>query len=484
MTYLFQNLGLYAQDTWHANSRLNLTYGLRWDVDYVPENMTGTKLIAAPLTGFSLTNLSNLALAPAGTQPYHTRFGKVQPRVGGAYILSADPQWGRVLRGGFGLIYGTASTEVLNNTWNQGYYPVAGAAVLAGGLSFPYVSPPALPAIVAPNSTNGGTLAGFDPNLNVPYALEWNVALQQSLGSSQALTLTYVGAADRHLIASELINNPNANYAAAALIAAAGSSNYQAMQVQFQRRLTRGLQAQIAYNWAHAIDTGTYGAYADGTFADINANRALSDNDIRNSFSAALSYTVPTLKSNLITRAITEGWATDNTIHIQGGPPVDVQDENFYALAGESPSVVVRPDRVSGQPLYLTGSQYPGRKAINPAAFENPPIDPSSNLPTRQGDFPRNGARALGWKEWDMTLRRDFNIYEGLKLQFRASMYNVLGHPNFAPFNNAFETGNSSFGLSTEMLDQSLGGAAGVRQDALYAPGGPRDTELALKLVF
>jgi hypothetical protein len=408
----------------------------------------------------------------------------VQPRIGGAYTLSADPQWGRVLRGGFGVIYGTASTEALNNTWNQGYYPVAGAAVYGAG-TFPYPSgTPALPAIVAPNSTNGGTLAGFDPNLNIPYALEWNVALQQSLGSSQAMSLTYVGAADSHLIASEFINNPNSNYGSAALIAAVGSSNYQAMQVQFQRRLTHGLQAQISYNWAHSIDTGTYGAYADGTFADINANRALSDDDIRNAFSAALSYTVPTLKNNLFTRAVTGGWATDNTIHIQGGPPVDVQDENFYALAGEAPSVVVRPDLVPGKPLYLTGSQYPGRKAINPAAFENPPIDPSSNLPTRQGDFPRNGARALGWEEWDMTLRRDFNIYERLKLQFRASMYNVLGHPNFAAFNNAFETGNSSFGLSTEMLDQGLGGAAGVRQDALYAPGGPRDTELALKLVF
>lgn len=484
MTYLFQNLGLYAQDTWHASSRLNLTYGLRWDVDYVPENLTGTKLIAAPLAGFSLTNLSSLGLAPAGTPPYHTRFGKVQPRVGGAFILNADPEWGRVVRGGFGLIYGTASTEVLNNTWNQGYYPVAGASVLGAGLSFPYVSPPALPAIVAPNSTNGGTLAGFDPNLDVPYALEWNVALQQSLESSQALTLTYVGATDRHLIASELINHPNPNYGAAALIAAAGSSNYQAMQVQFQRRMTHGLQMQLSYNWAHAIDTGTYGAYANGTFADINANRALSDNDIRNAFAAAFSYTVPVLRNNLFTRALTEGWATDDTIHIQGGPPVDIQDENFYALAGESQSIVVRPDFVPGQPLYLTGSQYPGRKAINPAAFEDPPIDPSTMLPVRQGDFARNSARALGWKEWDMTLRRDFNIYERLKLQFRASMYNVLGHPNFAPFNNAFETGNSSFGLSTEMLDQSLGGAAGVRQDALYAPGGPRDTEVALKLMF
>ena len=484
MTYIFQNLGLYAQDTWHLNNRLNLTYGLRWDVDYVPQNTTGTKLIAAPLTGFSLTNLSNLALAPSGTAPYNTRFGKIEPRVGGAYTLSADPKWGRVLRGGFGVIYGTSSTEALNNTWNQGYYPIAGAAVLAGGLAFPYTTPPALPAIVPPTTANGGTLAGFDPNLDVPYSLEWNVALQQSLGSSQAFALTYVAAADSHLIASELVNNPNPNYASAALIAAAGTSNYQAMQAQFERRMSHGLQAQISYNWAHAIDTGSYGAYSNGSFADINANRALSSNDIRNAFSAALSYNVPALRSNMFARALTEGWATDETVHIQGGPPVDVQDENFFALAGESPSVVVRPDRVSGQPLYLTGSQYPGGKAINPAAFENPPIDSVTNLPTRQGDFPRNGARALGWKEWDMTVRRDFNLFEELKLQFRASIYNVTGHPNFAPFNNAFQTGNSSFGLSTSMLDQSLGGAAGVRQDALYAPGGPRDTEVSLKLVF
>jgi hypothetical protein len=104
---------------------------------------------------------------------------------------------------------------------------------------------------------------------------------------------------------------------------------------------------------------------------------------------------------------------------------------------------------VPGQPLYLTGSQYPERKAINPAYFIEPPVDPGTGDPLRQGNLERNGARALGLAQWDFAARREFPIHERLKLQFRAELFNVLNHPNFGPFNNQFQTGNGYFGQST-----------------------------------
>jgi hypothetical protein len=366
-----------------------------------------------------------------------------------------------------------------------GSYPTGAFGFFA---NVPFPTTPdvaALPPIVPPDIQNGETLFGFDPHLNAPYALEWNVALEQSLDKAQTLTVSYIGASDRRLLATESITNPNPNYAAAELIANAGTLKYDAMQAQFRRALTRGLQALVSYTWSHSIDTGSFGLYANGSFADLNANRGNSDYDVRHVFSAALTYNVPGLKSNAITRAITGGWSTNNIVQIHSGPPVDITDSNFAgALSQLNASVLVRPDIVAGQPLYLHGSQYPGGEALNPAAYTDPPVDPVTGLPTRQGNLGRNTLRALGLTEWDFAIHRDFPIHEAVKLQFNAELFNVLNHPNFGLFNSTFQNGNSFFGQATAMQNQ-LGGQEGWGiQSSLYAAGGPRSTQLSLKLVF
>ena len=63
------------------------------------------------VTGFDLSNLSNLALLPAGTPPYKTKWGNIAPRIGLAYQLSESQRWQTVLRGGFGVFYDLATSE-------------------------------------------------------------------------------------------------------------------------------------------------------------------------------------------------------------------------------------------------------------------------------------------------------------------------------------------------------------------------------------
>jgi Carboxypeptidase regulatory-like domain len=479
----FQNLGLYAQDTWRVTPRLNLTYGLRWDVDYAPGFPKGETLAA--ITGYSTTDFSKLAIAPAGTQPYSTKYGNLAPRIGAAYRLRTSPDWGVILRGGFGVFYGLSSTEIYNATYTEAYYPTA-ALTTFSNITFPLTPENSvLPAIEPPNIQNGETLGAFDPGLNVPYALQWNAALEFSVGKAQTVSLSYVGAADRRLVASEFINNPNANYASAYLVGNAGTLDYNAMQIQFVRRLSRGLQASLSYTWSHSIDTGSYGEYRNGSFADVNLNRGSSDYDVRNGFTGAVTYNIPALQQNAFVRAITGGWATDNVIVAHSGTPIDVQDAAFTALTQENAAIMIRPDIVPGQPFYLTGSQYPGHKAINPAAFTDPPIDPVSKVPTRQGNLPRNALRSLGYAQWDFALHRDITLHEGIKLQMRGELFNIFNHPNFAPFNSQLQAGNVFFGQSTQMLNQYLGGISGNGgQNPLYTPGSPRSGELALKLVF
>jgi hypothetical protein len=163
---------------------------------------------------------------------------------------------------------------------------------------------------------------------------------------------------------------------------------------------------------------------------------------------------------------------------------VDLSDVNFFQLNGGI-QANIRPDVVPGQPYYLSGSQYPGQKAFNPAAFTDPPVDPSSGNPLRQGDLGRNALRGFGATQWDFSVHRDFSIHETFKLQFRAEMFNVLNHPNFGPPNNRF--GAAGFGLSTQTLGQSLAGSGGQGAGAfnpLYQIGGPRSVQCALKLIF
>lgn len=144
-------------------------------------------------------------------------------------------------------------------------------------------------------------------------------------------------------------------------------------------------------------------------------------------------------------------------------------------------------DFVPGQPIYIYGAQCtgvfgpggtgflvagqgcPGGRAINPNAFANV----SSGL----GNVPRNFARGFGAWQMNLGMRREFPLYEGLKLQFRAEAFNVFNHPNFGTIQKGF--GQSNFGLATGTLANSLGVLS-----PLYQMGGPRSMQFALKLVF
>jgi hypothetical protein len=94
------------------------------------------------------------------------------------------------------------------------------------------------------------------PVLNILVA-DPNLALEQSLGSSQSLSLAYVGAVGRGLLRSTVLNpasagNPNFDFVF--LTDNSATSNYNALQLKFQRRSTKGLQALAPYTFSHSID--------------------------------------------------------------------------------------------------------------------------------------------------------------------------------------------------------------------------------------
>jgi hypothetical protein len=484
-TFLFRNLGLYAQDTWRARSRLTLTYGLRWDVDFVPDTTAGPRLPA--VTGFDLNDLSHLSLAPSGVPPYNTTYGNVAPRIGLAYQLKQAQNFETVLRGGFGIFFDLASSEIGNQVGTN-HYPFGSLASQVGG-TFPLDAATALPPTVVPPGPNSSTiLYAFDPHLKLPYTLEWNVALQQGLGKEQTISFSYIGAAGRRLLQTADVSAPNLNIAQAQLLANQSTSDYNALQIQFQRRLSRGLQALASYSWSRSIDTGSAGSNAiiSNGFAPAGAagsNRGPSDFDIRHAFTAGLTYDFPAPRAKRLGGLVLGRWSVENLMQARSAPPVDISDANFSQL-NNGFFADIRPDLVPGQPLYLTGSQYPGGKAFNPGAFVDPPADPNSGNPVRQGNVPRNFLIGFGAVQWDLAVHRDFMIREPVHLQFRAELFNVLNHPNFGAPSGQFGAGG--FGLSSQMLGDSLnsGNLGGGALSSLYQIGGPRSVQLALKLMF
>ena len=481
-TLLAQNYSLYGQDTWKITPRLTVTYGLRWDIN---PSLKGKNAENDPFTVIGLNDPSTMTLAPRGTPLYDTTYGNVAPRVGVAYQLGGRPDWNTVLRGGFGIFYdlgygslGGASSYFpygATKTIEPATTPCASGFT---GVCFPLSATDAAPPPFS-SSPPVATILVADPHLKLPRTYEWNVALEKSFGRSQSVSVTYVGAIGRDLLRATFLVNPNPDFQFVNVTSNTATSDYQALQVKFQRRLSHGLQALASYTFSHSIDIASTDAFADflntpSFIANPRIDRGNSDFDIRHSFTAGVTYDLPTPEWNRFARATLGGWSVDAFLLARSAPPVNVLGAPYFGPGGTA--LYPRPNVVPGVSQVLYGSQYPGGKIFNSAAFTEP-------APGTQGDFGRNVLRGFGATQADVAFQRQFPLSEQLNLQFRAEFFNISNHPNFGPPNNSLTS--SLFGHSTQTLASSLGpGGESGGFNPLYQIGGPRSIQLALKLAF
>jgi Carboxypeptidase regulatory-like domain len=468
---LYTNFSAFVEDEWKASRRLNLSMGLRWEVNPSP-GVTHGQL---PYTVAFTPDPNTWALAPLGTPLWKTTWLNFAPRLGAAYTIRDQQDWITVVRAGGGVFFDTGQQlGSLGMAGAPGFFAFgASSGSFSGPVSIPVVNPPQSPFF--------GPVSTFHPHLQLPYTLQWNASVEQALGKSQTLTLSYVGSHGARLLKEDVFLPFGNPFATLFFVVGNGlTSDYGSSQVQYMRRLSHGLAALASYTWSHCID------YDSQNYL-FGYQRGNCDFDLRHNFSSALSYDVPDVGHSTLANSLLHHWGFDNRLTARTGFPITLQG-NFNIDPNTGKNLFSGVDVVPGQPIYVTQCQdprtataalipCPGGRGVNPNAFTIPPIDPNTGNTTRAGNAPRNFVRGFGAWQMDLAVRREFPIYERLKLQFRAEAFNIFNHPNFGFVGS--ELGSNRFGEAEQTLANSLGTLSPI-----YQMGGPRSMQFALKAIF
>lgn len=476
---LSRNISLYGQDTWKLTSRLVVTYGIRWDINPA---LAGKNTASTPFTVQGLETPVTVALAPKGTPLYATSYGNVAPRLGITYQVGQKHGRESVIRGGVGIFYDYSSGFLGSLTTG---FPFSSVKNLFA-TPFPLSAQQAAPPTISQNLPTSSALNVAVPDLKLPRTYQWNAAAEQALGTSSSLSLTYVGSVGRKLLRQYALNAPNSSFLSQIFVTNnTGTSDYHALQAQFQRRMSRNVQALASYTFAHSIDNASNDSlvFTPQSLANPDIDRGSSDFDVRHSLTGALTYEIPAPTGKSTLRLLASGWAIDDFLTTRSALPIDVIGTTVV-VGGTR--FTARPDVVPGLPLYLYGSQYPGGKALNNTPNQagigcKGPFCPAPA--GKQGTLSRNSLRGFGAWQDDFTLRKQGHLTENLVFQFRAEFFNVFNHPNFGSPGNSLAS--ALFGQSTQTLASSLGsGGATGGFSPLYQMGSPRSIQLALKLQF
>jgi Carboxypeptidase regulatory-like domain/TonB dependent receptor len=525
--YFRQTYSFYTQDDWKVSGRLTLNVGLRYEL-FLPVTERNNQVASFDLTNPSNPTLIvpkglNVQLTPTVAEAVHvsatgskglvnTDWNNFAPRIGMAFQMNPKTVW----RAGYGIFYGGQENGPYSNP-SPGFNPPFFT-------NESYVSP-----CSAPDANPGGsdcTIPGLrflangfpansltdpntpiffsvDRNLPTPYMQQWHMSVQQELPGESVLEVTYAGskgtklytffngnqaaptadgndpAAPRRPV-HQCDNSGNCNPVFDTSIdwfRSTGNSVYHSLQAHYEKRVTRGLQFQASYTWAHSIDIASNANLGptqnNSDFRDFRhpeAERGNSDFDVRQRFVGALLYELPLGHGKSLfgdaqgaLNQIVGGWQMASIVTISTGNWFTVLDGNgnFANSDGGAGGVSQRPDQVGD----------PRARPCIPGTFFNTCAyaDPS---PGSFGDVGRNTIQGPGNRVWDFSLFKFFKLTERSNLEFRAEFFNVLNHTNFLFAQPGPQNGNPA----TVLGDPHFG--------LLTAARDPRQIQLAMKFSF
>jgi hypothetical protein len=443
--------GFYVQDDWRLTNQLTLNLGMRYDIITPPSEVHG-RGANLNLDNFKIQNALVDGISKSGglSIPYTS----VSPRFGFAY--SATPR--TVVRGGFGVSFFppvVGNSQGLRNapfvsTLNITTATNAVSNILSAGLPIPVADNPANPA---------GSINALYMGNRMPYVLQYNLTVQQDLGSGLVATVSYVGLGGRKLgIAYEInqaLPGPGAIqprrrfYAQLPGISSiseaftSGNSNFNSLQTSLERRFTHGIGLSTNFTYGHAIDDapcrgGCKPGNTAGPFPLMSTNRALdrgnSDVDLRLRWIMSATY-APSFhwNGNRFTGALVNNWQFNGILVMQSGPTFTVENSSARANtgSGDRPNVVGNPNDINRSV----------KQWFNIAAFAPQPL-------YTLGNVGRNTMYGPPLKQLDFSTFRDFKFKERASLQLRAEFFNILNHPNLGfP---GVDLGTSTFGVISD----------------------------------
>ena len=231
------------------SERLSLSLGLRWEVNPAPGVTQGLK----PYT-IQGSSPNSVTLAPQGTPLWKTTWFNFAPRLGAAYVFVIAFLAGKQLCvAGVGFLRHRATVGVTGFQWaGVCRFGIISTRILSGGLS-------AIPPIVNPPLRHINDICTALPRIcNCRIRFSGMPASSRHLASHRLLLFpmsvrTLEIAAGKSYF--EPTDNPNAS--SFYFVENGLTSDYDSLQVQFRRRLSRGLTALASYTWSHCIDYGS-----------------------------------------------------------------------------------------------------------------------------------------------------------------------------------------------------------------------------------
>ena len=421
------------------------------------------------------------------------------PRLGFAWRPMGNDK--TVLRGGWGRFIETP----------LGFSLVSGWAVHASYLatySQDYDSSGVTPLLsfVNPFNTLAGSATGtanfdyaFPIHYKDPSVQQWNLTVEQDLGHSVGVRLSYIGSHAQNLEAMEDLNQVPANslgyaqvssqrpyplWAVVQSVMNVDESNYSSGSVEVSRHSGKSLTFDASYTFTRDLSnaggaTPTAFAIAGGSFLTDRFHPRLDYGNViydrKHRFLATYLYELPFgrgqrwLPDGALANSLAGGWQLAGITILQSGPfltpfeqSVDPANTNILTTVGQA-----RTDQLTGVSLYATHRST--AQWLNPAAFPYLNLQTASGVGIgRFGNAPVGGVVGPGTINFSFSLMKNIALYERVKFQLGVEAANAFNHRNYEPPN--MQVDSSGFGAITAL--QTAEGA------------GPRSLELSGRITF